>query len=283
MIGSEYLIKSIIREIVFSNKICESEQEFMAVNRIYNKLFEDHILDGEPLTIPELRNLLRTRIVNFEFIKLDGEVRPATGTTMLKYIPVSEHPKGVRPSSPRVATFFDMKKRLWRSVSEKSKEIVLKDTKGGKPVVVVSDKVPPKPSEIISFKEGVTYKYTNRYGITGHTVTVVHVGNKGYYLKLDKSGPLFYLTFDTANKRIGDEVSEHPLTKSEISPSENDAVNRVRQLINEPTGKTSRAKPIDTNDNNTEAYDVNDDSIVKPEEESSTEPTEIGLNDDIEK
>jgi hypothetical protein len=59
----------------------------------------------------------------------------------MKYVPQSQHPKGIRPSSPKVATFYDLNKMDWRSVSQRSKEIVLKkDEETGKPVIMVKDK-----------------------------------------------------------------------------------------------------------------------------------------------
>ena len=89
---------------------------------------------------------------------LDGEVRPARGTTLMKYVPQSQHPQGIRPSSKKVATFYDLEKKDWRSVSQRSKEIVLdKDEETGKPVIMVKDKpeggdvaIKPKGEEIPS-------------------------------------------------------------------------------------------------------------------------------------
>ena len=138
---TEFLIKNILTEELFGNRICESLDDQEIVNYLYEALLLDRLLYGEPITVPELRALLRQKILNFEFIKLDGEIRPARGTTMMKYVPQSQHPKGIRPSSPKVATFYDLEKKDWRSVSQKSKEIVLKkDEETGKPVVMVKDK-----------------------------------------------------------------------------------------------------------------------------------------------
>jgi hypothetical protein len=154
MIGSELLIKNIISEILFENRICESLENNQIVEYIYNELYERRLLYGEPLTIEELRNILRQKIVHFEFIKLNGEVRDVPrGTTMMKYVPTADHPKGIRPSSPKVATFYDLEKMDWRSVSQRSKEIVLKkDEETGKPIIMVKDKpdggdVAVKPEE----------------------------------------------------------------------------------------------------------------------------------------
>lgn len=138
---TEFLIKNILAEILFEDKICESLEDRQIVNYVYKELLLEKLLYGEPVTVPELRKLLRNKIVNFEFIKLNGEIRPARGTTMMKYVPQDQHPKGIRPSSKKVATFYDLKKHDWRSVSQRSKEIVLKkDEETGKPVVMVKDK-----------------------------------------------------------------------------------------------------------------------------------------------
>ena len=137
---TEFLIKSILAEELFGNRLCENLEDQNIVNFFYKELLLEKFLYGEPISVPELRKLLRQKIVNFEFIKLDGEVRPATGTQMMKYIPKQDHPKGIRPSSPKVATFFDLDKQAWRSVSQRSKEIVLKkDKENGRPIVVVQD------------------------------------------------------------------------------------------------------------------------------------------------
>jgi hypothetical protein len=139
----EQTIRNILAEELFGTRLCESVEDQEILEAFYEgikPLFEK-FLWGEPISVPELRKLLRKSIVNFEFIKLDGEVRPAKGTTMLKYIPKEDHPKGIRPSSDAVATFFDLDKEAWRSVSKKSKEIVLKkDEEKDRPIVIVKDK-----------------------------------------------------------------------------------------------------------------------------------------------
>lgn len=138
---TEFTIKNILTEELFGNRVCESMDDKWIVDYLYEELMLERLLYGEPITVPELRSLLRQKILNFEFIKLNGEIRPAKGTTMMKYIPQAAHPKGIRPSSPKVATFYDLEKQDWRSVSQRSKEIVLKkDEETGKPVIMVKDK-----------------------------------------------------------------------------------------------------------------------------------------------
>jgi hypothetical protein len=140
---TEQIIKNILAEELFGSRICESVEDQEILQMFYEELTPlfEKFLWGEPISVPELRKLLRKSIVNFEFIKLNGDVRPARGTTMMKYIPKEDHPKGIRPSSDSVATFFDLDKDAWRSVSKKSKEIVLKkDEEKNRPIVVVKDK-----------------------------------------------------------------------------------------------------------------------------------------------
>ena len=69
-------------------------------------------------TTPEtLKSKLKEGAVQFAFRKLDGSLRTAIGTTNLSSIPAESHPRGVRESSDKVVTFFDVEKREWRSVS----------------------------------------------------------------------------------------------------------------------------------------------------------------------
>jgi len=149
MVGTEFTIKNIISKIIFGSMICESLEDRLFVNYIFNVLNEGQYLDGEPISIEELRNLLRKQIINFKFIKLNGEIRPARGTTNLKFIPQRDHPKGVRSPSSKVATFYDLSKDAWRSVSNRSKEIALQiDSKTHEKKVIISDKTPKiEPSE----------------------------------------------------------------------------------------------------------------------------------------
>lgn len=115
----------------------------------------EKLLVGEPVTVEELRKILNKRVLNFEFIKIDGEVRPAKGTTMMKYVPQDQQPTGENPSSDKVATFFDLSKGLWRSVSNRSDEIVLvQDEETGMIKVQVSDKKPKEePTKSMMPKE----------------------------------------------------------------------------------------------------------------------------------
>jgi len=240
---TEQLIKDILTEELFGYKICESARDLFIVNYFYDNLLLEKLLYGEPISVPELRKLLRKKIVNFEFIKLNGEVRPAKGTTMMKYIPRKDHPKGIRPSSPKVATFFDLDKDAWRSVSRRSKEIVLKkDEKTDKPIVVVRDKSRIKVKSIPKYRvsqdeieQGGTYKYTTNKG----TNTYVEIERELPDGQFQVSSPLFKTTFAIDKARIGDRFKpEEPVTKGKepepktpIPPKEEKP---IKKAIEEP-------------------------------------------------
>ena len=72
---TEFLIKNILSEELFENRICESLDDQAIVNYLYEELLLDRLLYGQPITVPELRALLHKKILNFQFIKLNGEIR----------------------------------------------------------------------------------------------------------------------------------------------------------------------------------------------------------------
>lgn len=255
---TESIIKSILAEELFGHQICESVQDSNLVNYVYNTLLLERLLVGEPISVDELRKLLRKKIVNFQFIKLNGEVRPATGTTMMKYIPPSDHPKGIRPSSPKVATFYDLDKDAWRSVSRRSKEIVLKkDEKTDKPIIVVKDKsdikVKPVSKERTSkdpIEQGQTYKYQTNRG-TNTYVEILRQLQNGLY---QVSSPLFKTTFAIDPSRIGDKfkVKEEPITKQTEEPEkieepkepEQQKPEEINKLQNKPQTNIKKVEPV---------------------------------------
>jgi hypothetical protein len=223
---TEFFIKIILAEELFGKRVCESSDDVQIVNYFYDNLLLEKLLYGEPISVPELRKLLRKKIVNFEFIKLDGEIRPSRGTTMMKYIPPKDHPKGIRPSSPKVATFFDLDKDAWRSVSRRSKELVLKkDEETNKPIVVVKDKakikVKPVTKERTSkdpIEQGKSYKYTTNRGTNTYVDILRELPNGLYQV----SSPVFKTTFAISPWRIGDEFipEEEPEETTTETPIE---------------------------------------------------------------
>ena len=153
MILTETLIKNMLAEILFNKRLCESAEDNSIVNYLYEALLLEKLLYGEPINIWELKKLLKKQILDFEFIKLDGSIRTARGTTDLKYVPKQDWPKGTAKEATKkrlkkVATFFDLKKKDWRSASIRSKEIVIKkDINTQKPVVVIVDQPDSKEKE----------------------------------------------------------------------------------------------------------------------------------------
>lgn len=233
---TEQLIKKILAEELFGYSLCESIQDKNIVNYFYNNLLLEKLLQGENLTIEELRKLLRKKIVNFEFIKLDGSIRPAVGTTMMKYIPPRDHPKGIRPSSPKVATFYDLDKDAWRSVSQRSKEIVLKkDKKTSKPIIVVKDKSKVKVKPVVKEREskdpieqGQTYKYTTNRGTNTYVEIIRELSNGLFQV----SCPLFKTTFAIDKNRIG----------NKFTPKEEPKEKEIKG--EEPIQKPTEQKPL---------------------------------------
>jgi len=204
---------NIIKEELFGTNIYESTDHKELVKFIYSEItFPEFLLEklliGEPITVPELRDILHKKIVNFEFIKLDGNIRPAKGTTMMKYIPKENHPSGSNPSSEKVAAFWDLSKGTWRSVSNRSKEIVIQqDDETGKPKVVVSDKKPAAPAvKEPKFDKGKSYAYTTNRGITTDVEVLQQLPNGEYQVY----SPEFKTKFAVGADRLGSEIGGKP-------------------------------------------------------------------------
>lgn len=252
---TEFFIKTILAQELFENRLCESLEDQKIVEFFYKELLLEKFLYGEPITVPELRKILRQKIVNFEFIKLDGEVRPAQGTQMMKYIPKKDHPRGIRPSSPKVATFFDLDKMAWRSVSQRSKEIVLKkDEEKGRPVVVVQDKdkeatkvpkerpeKPEKPVDVTAVKPeyeepidelnvGDVRYYLNRYG-KEIQIEIIRIGDDGsVYARTTADNALFKVP-EARLRNIGEKVPKEEVQRG-----------RKKIVSTKPVGTTTPKK-----------------------------------------
>jgi hypothetical protein len=69
------------------------------------------------MKVQDLRNELANGLTNFAFIKKDGSVRIANGTTNLDLIPAENHPKGTGKASDKVLAYFDLDKEAWRCLS----------------------------------------------------------------------------------------------------------------------------------------------------------------------
>ena len=72
--------------------------------------------------INDLRTALHEGIVIFQFVKKDGTLRAARGTTCPDLVPESDTPKGARTPAQQAAynrqtvAFYDIDKKAWRSM-----------------------------------------------------------------------------------------------------------------------------------------------------------------------
>jgi hypothetical protein len=69
------------------------------------------------MKVQDLRNELANGVTDFAFIKKDGSVRIAKGTTNLAFVPTEKHPKGNGKASDKVLAYFDLEKDNWRCLS----------------------------------------------------------------------------------------------------------------------------------------------------------------------
>ena len=74
------------------------------------------------MNIHDLRKALNEGVVNFEFIKKDGSLRAARGTTCPELIPTENMPQGKRTPEQQAmynrttVAFYDIDKKAWRSM-----------------------------------------------------------------------------------------------------------------------------------------------------------------------
>ena len=74
------------------------------------------------MNINDLRKALNEGIVLFEFVKKDGTLRHARGTTCPELIPTDNTPQGKRTPQQQAAfqrqtvAFYDIDKKGWRSM-----------------------------------------------------------------------------------------------------------------------------------------------------------------------
>lgn len=69
----------------------------------------------------DLKELLNNAVVTFTFKKTNGDERTAIGTrclTIATGMTDNDKPKGVKPESLGVITFWDCEKHAWRSCRE---------------------------------------------------------------------------------------------------------------------------------------------------------------------
>ena len=74
------------------------------------------------MNINDLKNALNEGLVIFEFVKKDGSLRHARGTTCPELIPADDTPKGKRAPlqqaifERQTVAFYDIDKKGWRSM-----------------------------------------------------------------------------------------------------------------------------------------------------------------------
>ena len=74
------------------------------------------------MNIPDLKQALNEGVVLFEFIKKDGSLRHARGTTCPDLLPTVDMPKGARTPEQQAlyerqtVAFYDIDKKAWRSM-----------------------------------------------------------------------------------------------------------------------------------------------------------------------
>lgn len=74
-------------------------------------------------SIENFKNVLKERIVEFEFIKKDGTIRKAKGTTKAELIPEAHLSTGIGrkyTENPNITKYFDIEKEGWRSFNNEN-------------------------------------------------------------------------------------------------------------------------------------------------------------------
>jgi len=68
------------------------------------------------MDIKELRKEMQNGVVEFKYIKKDGTIREAKGTTNMDIIPKDQHPKGDTENYPEdIQRYYDIGEDGWRS------------------------------------------------------------------------------------------------------------------------------------------------------------------------
>ena len=74
------------------------------------------------MNIPDLKKALNEGVVIFQFVKKDGTLRHARGTTDPDLVPTDDTPKGARTPlqqamyERQTVAFYDIDKKGWRSM-----------------------------------------------------------------------------------------------------------------------------------------------------------------------
>lgn len=84
--------------------------------------FEERYVDLEKTEIPKLRKMMEEGIVEFSFMKANGDIRIAHGTTSMKIIPISKLCERLGEDLNEMVntSFYDVDKQAWRSFSNRN-------------------------------------------------------------------------------------------------------------------------------------------------------------------
>lgn len=74
-----------------------------------------------PVDPDTLQSQLASGTKKFLFVKLNGTLREAHGTSNLSLIPNSKHPKGAVQNNDKVVKYFDFDRENWRCLSRETK------------------------------------------------------------------------------------------------------------------------------------------------------------------
>jgi len=75
----------------------------------------------KPISLKALHSKLKKGTVTFIFEKNDGNLRLAQGTLQMDKVPKEYRPLGVKEPTPLQINYFDLTKKLWRSMSSNTK------------------------------------------------------------------------------------------------------------------------------------------------------------------
>ena len=82
------------------------------------KPMEESFVDNERLGIDELKQKMENGVVEFSFLKKNGDIRIAHGTTCMKIVPMSMMCERMGEDINEMVhtSFFDIDKQAWRSL-----------------------------------------------------------------------------------------------------------------------------------------------------------------------
>ena len=87
-----------------------------------SQTIEDRIIDISKTEIPKLIKLMEKQVVEFSFIKSNGDIRIAHGTLSLAHIPIDKISEryGEDASCLTNTLYYDVDKQAWRAFSHRN-------------------------------------------------------------------------------------------------------------------------------------------------------------------